>query len=245
MNRIKFFKEVDKTSIALVGGKGANLGEMTRAGFPVPNGFCVTTDIYIEFISQNNLSEMIDEKIKFANIENIETIGLQIREKINTYAIPSSLEQLIVEALTQFDANTYFSVRSSATAEDLEFASFAGQQDTYLNVIGKENILVSIKNCWASLYTDRAILYRIQNNIEHSKVLMSVVVQKMVLSEVSGIMFTADPLNGSRDIVSIDAGYGLGEALVSGIISPDIYKFRKSTSNIINKAVADKKIWEK
>lgn len=241
MNTILFFNEINKGSRSLVGGKGANLGEMTQAKFPVPNGFCVSTEVYQSFIAANNLSLFIAKKTKGVDITKIERAGSQIRKAIQRCEIPASLAAAVELALTQFDAESYFSIRSSATAEDLDFASFAGQQDSYLNIKGKENILEAIRNCWASLYTDRAILYRIQNNIEHSKVSMSVVVQKMLLSEASGIMFTADPLNGSRDIVSIEAGYGLGEALVSGIISPDIYKFQKSTNRIIKKRVADKK----
>jgi len=237
-----FFDETDKSDFPLVGGKGANLGEMTKAGFTVPYGFCVTTESYKEFIEKNNLSGFISQIIKDANLNNIDQIGEEIRKKIIQSEIPSQVEQEIVRAVNKIGVDGYYAVRSSATAEDLAFASFAGQQDTYLNIKGENFLLNSVKDCWASLFTDRAILYRIQNKIEHEKVYMSVVVQKMILPEVSGIMFTADPVSGHRGIISIDASYGLGEALVSGLVSPDLYKFKKSSSQIESKTIAEKKL---
>jgi len=237
-----FFDETDKRDLPLVGGKGANLGEMTKAGFTVPYGFCVTTESYKEFIEKNNLSGFISKIIKDANLNNINHVGEEIRKKIIQSEMPSQVEQEIVRAVNKIGVDGYYAVRSSATAEDLAFASFAGQQDTYLNIKGEKSLLNSVKDCWASLFTDRAILYRIQNKIEHEKVYMSVVVQKMVLPEVSGIMFTADPVSGHRGIISIDASYGLGEALVSGLVSPDLYKFKKSSSHIDSKTIAEKKL---
>lgn len=237
-----FFNEIDKKDLPLVGGKGANLGEMTQAGFPVPCGFCVTTEAYKEFIKFNDLSGFISHVIKDANLNNISQIGEQLREKVKQSILPEKVSQEITKAIENIGSDNYYAVRSSATAEDLVFASFAGQQDTYLNVKGQNNLLTAVKDCWSSLFTDRAILYRIQNKIEHEKVYMSVVVQKMVLPEVSGIMFTADPVSGHRDIISIDASYGLGEALVSGLVSPDIYKFRKSIRQIESKTITEKKV---
>jgi pyruvate,water dikinase len=237
-----FFDETDKKDLPLVGGKGANLGEMTKAGFVVPYGFCVTTESYKEFIEQNNLLNFISQIIKDANLDNVSEIGAEIRRKIIQCEIPSQVEAAIVSAVNKIGIDAYYAVRSSATAEDLAFASFAGQQDTYLNIKGEKSLLSSVRDCWASLFTDRAILYRIQNKIEHEKVFMSVVVQKMVLPEVSGIMFTADPVSGHRGIISIDASYGLGEALVSGLVSPDLYKFKKSSSHIESKTIAEKKL---
>lgn len=237
-----FFNEINKKDLPLVGGKGANLGEMTQAGFPVPNGFCVTTEAYKEFIKFNDLSGFISHVIKDANLDNISQIGEQLREKVKKSILPEKVSQEITKAIENIGSDNYYAVRSSATAEDLAFASFAGQQDTYLNVKGQNNLLTAVKDCWSSLFTDRAILYRIQNKIEHEKVHMSVVIQKMVLPEVSGIMFTADPVSGRRDIISIDASYGLGEALVSGLVSPDIYKFRKSIRQIESKTIAEKKV---
>jgi pyruvate,water dikinase len=237
-----YFDETNKKDLPLVGGKGANLGEMTQAGFPVPYGFCVTTESYKEFVHYNNLSQFIAQIIKDANLENIAKIGEQIREKIQQSAIPEVVKQQIIKSVNKLGIENYYAVRSSATAEDLAFASFAGQQDTYLNIKGESALLDSVRNCWASLFTDRAILYRIQNRIEHEKVHMSVVVQKMVLPEVSGIMFTADPISGHRKSISIDASYGLGEALVSGLVSPDIYKYNKRSGSIENKTIAEKKL---
>jgi pyruvate,water dikinase len=215
---------------------------MTCAGFPVPYGFCVTTESYKEFIDYNDLLEFIVLVIKDANLENINQIGEKIREKIKQSVIPNHIEQEIIKSINKTGADNYYAVRSSATAEDLAFASFAGQQDTYLNIKGEKALIDSVKDCWASLFTDRAIIYRIQNKIEHEKVHMSVVVQKMVLSDISGIMFTADPISNSRKIISIDASFGLGEALVSGLVSPDIYKYNKSSSLIEDKTIAEKRI---
>ena len=234
------FHEIDQKDLALVGGKGANLGEMTKAGFPVPGGFCVTTESYKEFINHNHLAEFITEMIRDANPGNIHEIGAKLRERIKQSEIPGEVKQEIINAIRQPDI--YYAVRSSATAEDLPFASFAGQQDTYLNIRGETSLLDAVRDCWASLFTDRAILYRIQNNIDHDKVQMSVVIQEMVFPEVSGILFTADPVSGHRGIVSIDASYGLGEALVAGLVSPDIYKFEKSMGQIVSKTVAEKKL---
>lgn len=239
---ILFFDEFDKKELPLVGGKGANLGEMTKAGFPVPYGFCVTTEAYKEFIRCNKLSEFIKENIKDANLENIDKIGNKIREKIEQLEVPEGVTQAIISSFNKAGAYNAYAVRSSATAEDLAFASFAGQQDTYLNIKGEKALLNSVRKCWASLFTDRAILYRLQNKIEHEKVNMSVVVQKMVLPDKSGIMFTADPVSGHRGIISIDASYGLGEALVSGLVSPDIYKYKKSIMKIQSKDISDKKL---
>jgi pyruvate,water dikinase len=156
--------------------------------------------------------------------------------------MPDAVEQEVIEALGKTGSGYAYAVRSSATAEDLAFASFAGQQDTYLNVMGENALLEAVRDCWASLFTDRAILYRMQNQIDHAQVSMSVVVQKMILPEVSGIMFTADPVSGHRGIISIDASYGLGEALVSGLVSPDLYKFRKNGMQIEGKTIAEKKL---
>lgn len=236
-----FFDEIDQKDLPLVGGKGANLGEMTKAGFPIPYGFCVTTKSYQEFLSLNHLQSFITEGIKDASPDTISQVGETLRRKLSDSEIPEQVKGSILQAMNHTGPDTYYAVRSSATAEDLAFASFAGQQDTYLNVKGEAALLEAIRNCWASLFTDRAILYRIQNNIAHEMVLMSVVVQRMVLPEASGILFTADPVSGHRGIISIDAGYGLGEALVSGLVSPDIYKFNKKSREIENITIAEKK----
>ncbi len=236
------FNEINKNDLSLVGGKGANLGEMTQAKFPVPFGFCVTTDGYKLFTKENGLESIIKEAMKKVNYDNIEIIGEKLRNKILTCRIPEILVKEILKYIDKLDTNNFYAIRSSATLEDLPFASFAGQQDTYLNIKGVENILYSIKKCFSSLYTDRAILYRLKNNIDDEKVFMSVVIQKMVNTSVSGIMFTADPVNFNRNVISIDASFGLGEALVSGLVSCDIYKFNKRQNKIESKIINEKKL---
>ena len=220
MKKLLFFKEIDKDMVACVGGKGANLGEMTRAGFPVPEGFCLTTKVYQAFIGDFCFEGLAPE---------------EIRHQLRKRPLPQDIPELLKKALSVFPANTLFSVRSSATAEDLAFASFAGQQDTYLNVPAAA-LEEAIRNCFASLYTDRAVAYRKQNGVDHA--LMAVVVQAMVPSEASGILFTADPVTGRRHLTVIDAGFGLGEALVSGLVTPDHYRYDQNTGQIIQKDIA-------
>ncbi len=237
---------VSKRDISLVGGKGANLGEMIEAGFPVPSGFAVTTEAFTYFLSSNRLNEYINNELAGLGLSEtvkIATVGEKIRKTIVQGFIVPEIADAIIDVLeTKGKTESPFAVRSSATAEDLASASFAGQQDTYLNVIGKEAILNAVRSCWASLYTDRAIIYRIKNNFEHDKVFISVIVQELIRSKISGIMFTADPVSQNRNRVSIDASYGLGEALVSGVVSADNYIVNSETSEIIEKTIGSKKI---
>ncbi|MDI9567451.1 MAG: rifamycin-inactivating phosphotransferase [bacterium] len=225
------FPEIDKTMQADVGGKGANLGELTRIPeILVPEGFCITTTAYKRFIENNkHLQNLLDElaEIGIEESERIAKISQRIRSEIQSSAMLDEIKNAICERLAKFDSHQAFAVRSSATAEDLPDASFAGLQDTYLNIKGREEIIKHVIKCWASLYTDRAVVYRIRNGFDHRKVSLSVVIQKMVLSEASGILFTADPVTSDRKTMSIDAGFGLGEALVAGLINPDTYKIRK------------------
>ncbi len=221
--KLVFFNEINKDMVGLVGGKGANLGEMTQAGFPVPNGFCVTTEVYSDFVNGVDLNGLDAQ---------------QSQEQLRSMPLPNYLPEMLNVALEKFDSDTLFSVRSSATAEDLPFASFAGQQDTYLNVpVG--GLEEAIRNCFASLYTERAVEYRKKNNVE--KAMMCVIVQRMVFSEASGILFTADPVSGKRHIEIIDAGFGLGEALVSGLVTPDHYSYNKKKSAIVERKISIKK----
>ncbi len=224
------FKEIKSNNLSKVGGKGLNLGELSKiAGIEVPDGFCVTTDAYKKVMDKNDeLHDLIDKlsKTKATERGQIVTLSESIRNIIEHFKMPQDVEEEITRELSKYENNQGFAIRSSATAEDLPHASFAGQQDTYLNIIGKKDILNHIVRCWASLFTDRAVTYRIQNGFDHRKVLLSVVIQKMILSEASGIMFTADPMTSDRKTLSIDAGFGLGEALVSGLVNPDIYKIR-------------------
>jgi phosphoenolpyruvate synthase/pyruvate phosphate dikinase len=238
------FKEIDKTKLAMVGGKGANLGELSRIErIQVPEGFCVTTEAYKEIIGNNEeFNSLLDQLslLKADNRESIGEISAKIRKVIEGIAIPQGIDKEITRHLEQLGEKNAYAVRSSATAEDLATASFAGQQDTYLNIIGKETILRHISKCWASLFTDRAVTYRIQNGFDHSKVYLSVVIQKMVFPEAAGIMFTADPITMNRKVTSIDASFGLGEALVSGLVNADNYKVRDG--RIIDKKISTKKM---
>ena len=242
-NPILFFNSISASNINEVGGKGANLGELSSAGFNVPDGFCVTAQAYSEFIRQNQkqLYKLL-KNIDSDNLDALRIAGKRARNLLGELALPKALEAPLKKAWETMGKVDAYAVRSSATAEDLPQASFAGQQDTYLNIIGIQNLRKSIKDCFISLYTDRAILYRVQNNFDHKDVQLCVVVQKMILPQASGIMFTADPVNGNRDIISIDASYGIGEALVSGLVSADLYKIEKSSNSIFKKKIGDKKI---
>jgi pyruvate,water dikinase len=235
------FSEIDATRTALVGGKGANLGEMTIAGFPVPPGFCVTTVAYREFASTSaELSALIDELagVSADDLIRIGVLGRRIREHLASLATPEAIRSAVLAAWRSFGVEHSYAVRSSATAEDLPSASFAGQQDTYLNVQGEARLLDAVRKCWASLFTDRAIAYRARNAFDNRSVFLAVVVQRMIFPDVSGIMFTADPISGHRQTVSIDASFGLGEALVSGLVTADLYQVRAGP--IVTKRIARK-----
>jgi len=238
------FQEIDKTKLALAGGKGANLGELSRIeGIQVPNGFCITTDVYKEITDSNKEFNLLLDQLatlEAVDRKSISEISAKIRLLIEGIPISSNIKSEIVDYLTKFDERDAFAVRSSATAEDLPTASFAGQQDTYLNIIGKEEILKYISKCWASLFTDRAVIYRVQNGFDHRQVSLSVIIQKMVFPQASGILFTADPVTSNRKALSIDAGFGLGEAFVSGLVSADNYKIRGV--EIVDKVIATKEL---
>ncbi|HHB1654940.1 phosphoenolpyruvate synthase [Bacillus sp. TE8-1] len=238
------FQEIEKTQLFLVGGKGLNLGELSNIqGIQVPEGFCVTTVGYEQAIGKNGAFQTLLNQLAMLKIEERDRIGeisKQIREVIMAVEIPVDVVESVAHYLSHFGDEHAYAVRSSATAEDLPYASFAGQQDTYLNIIGKENILQHIKKCWASLFTDRAVIYRMQNGFDHNQVSICVVIQKMVFPEASGILFTADPITSNRKVLSIDASFGLGEALVSGLVSADNYKVKED--EIVEKVIATKKL---
>ncbi|VBB07751.1 Hypothetical protein LUCI_3016 [Lucifera butyrica] len=222
------FPEIDKTKLMVVGGKGANLGELSRIeGIQVPEGFCVITEAYKKMIGQTpELDLLLDQlsQLRVGEREKISDISGKIRSFIEGIAIAEDIKEAIAYHLLKLGEKNAYAVRSSATAEDLPNASFAGQQDTYLNIKGKDAILAHISKCWASLFTDRAVTYRIQNGFDHRKVYLSVVVQRMVFPQAAGVMFTADPVTSNRKVLSIDASFGLGEALVSGLVNADVYK---------------------
>lgn len=238
------FQEIDKTKLSLVGGKGANLGELSKdLGTLVPDGFCVTTEAYKK-ITENNqeFNSLLDELsyLRVEDMDKISEVSKKIRMIIERISIPKDITEEISSYIIKFGEKESFAVRSSATAEDLPTASFAGQQDTYLNIIGIDAILKHISKCWASLFTERAVIYRIQNGFDHCKVKLSVVVQKMVFPQASGILFTADPITSNRKVLSIDASFGLGEALVSGLVNADNYKV--SYGRVIHKKISEKKM---
>jgi len=208
-------RQVSQGDLSRAGGKGANLGELMRAGLPVPPGFVVTTAAYDSFVAHNHLSDTIA-----ATLREGQGNGTAIREAFERASIPPEVEQTILEAYRQLGQDAV-AVRSSATAEDLPGMAFAGQQDTFLNVVGVEALLNAVRRCWASLWTDRAISYRDRQHVDQLTVKLAVVVQRMVAAEVAGVMFTANPVTGARDEIVVDANPGLGEAVVSGQVTPD------------------------
>ncbi|WP_340393540.1 phosphoenolpyruvate synthase [Paenibacillus sp. FSL E2-0177] len=238
------FQEVDNTQLLLVGGKGLNLGKLSQIeGIQVPEGFCITTVGYHQALEQNQTYHALLDQLTMLKVEDRDQIGeisKKIRQIIVEAEIPSDVVKAVSHYLTQLGDEHAYAVRSSATAEDLPHASFAGQQDTYLNIIGIEAILQHISKCWASLFTDRAVIYRMQNGFGHSQVYLSVIVQRMVFPQASGILFTADPITSNRKLLSIDASFGLGEALVSGLVSADGYKVQQE--KIVDKRIATKKL---
>ncbi|MFA6005117.1 MAG: phosphoenolpyruvate synthase [Patescibacteria group bacterium] len=258
---IVWFEEVNKHDIPLVGGKGANLGEMTSAGLPIPYGFILTSHAYFYFIEHQGIKSHIDRVLKTLNHQdpaNLAHVSKEIKKIIIGTAIPSELTQPIAsyyEQIYEKEEKTkhlvkklskrlyaaydpaLVAVRSSATAEDLPGASFAGQQETYLNVKGEVNLLHKIRECWASLFTERAIFYRAEKGFDHFKVGLAAVVQRMVQSDKSGIMFTVDPVNNDKKTIIIESIFGLGEYIVQGKVTPDQYLISKYSLDIKEKKV--------
>ena len=238
------FQEIDKTKIMVVGGKGANLGEISKVeGIPVPDGFCISTEAFKRIIGETpSINELLDQLslLKVEDRNKISELSGEIRRLIEGITIPEDIQEELARHLSRLGEENAYAVRSSATAEDLPTASFAGQQDTYLNIIGKEVILKDVSKCWASVYTQRAVTYRIQNGFDHRRVKMAVVVQKMIFPQAAGILFTADPVTSNRKVSSIDASFGLGEALVSGLVNADVYKVRNG--KVIAKKISTKKL---
>lgn len=247
-NYIRWFDEIGKDDVGIVGGKGANLGELTSFGLPVPPGFCVTAQGYRKFIEYAELDEVVKflmESVDVDNVDELTNASEQIQQKIKEKDFEPQLKEEILSAYREFSENINVkdpevAVRSSATAEDLPDASFAGQQDTYLHISGEEELMKHIRDCFASLWTSRAIYYREKQKFDHFDVALSVVVQKMVNSEKSGVMFTANPINSNTDEMMINASYGLGEAVVSGIVTPDEYVIDKNSRKVIEKNISEK-----
>jgi rifampicin phosphotransferase len=238
------FEDVDRTQVAVVGGKGAHLGELSRIdGIRVPSGFCVTTDAFRRIMAEApSIDDRLDRLSRLTpdDREAIRALSAEIRRALEGIAIPDEVATAITRPLARLGEHAAYAVRSSATAEDLPTASFAGQQDTYLNVVGPAAILRQVSRCWASLFTERAVTYRLRNGVDHRTVHMAVVVQRMVVPQAAGILFTADPVTSNRKVVSVEATFGLGEALVSGRVNGDVYKVRDG--EVVARAVATKRL---
>ncbi len=235
MSYIKFFKDLSKHDVAIAGGKGASLGEMTQAAIPVPPGFVVLSGAFDMFLEKTNLKEDIIAQLKTVNANDtnsIDKVSVVLRNMIHTTAMPEDLEKEILSAFANLDAE-FVAIRSSATAEDSSSASWAGELETYLNT-EKKDVLERVRRCWSSLFTPRAIFYRHEKNLIDHHVSVAVVVQKMIQSEISGIAFTVHPVNEDPDQMIIEAGFGLGEAIVSGQVTPDSYIISKSKMNIMD-----------
>ncbi|WP_329034131.1 phosphoenolpyruvate synthase [Streptomyces sp. NBC_00178] len=235
-------READATRLTAVGGKAAHLGELSSIdGIRVPAGFCVTTYAFRRVLAQApTIDDRLDElsRVDPEDGTAIRLLSAEIRRIVEGTPVPGEIVAAVTGALAPFGDETAYAVRSSATAEDLPTASFAGQQDTYLNVVGRSAVLQHVSRCWASLFTERAVVYRRRNGIDHRAVEMAVVVQRMVFPEAAGVMFTADPVTGNRKVATVDAGFGLGEALVSGLVNPDVFRIREG--EVVGRTVAAK-----
>ncbi len=247
---VVLFKEVNKEDIPLVGGKGANLGEMTRAGIPVPQGFIVTSAAYFKFLDHNNLRKQIKSLLSGINVENpqeLEECSKKVQKLILTSPVPDDIATDIVKYYFKLGSiwrHPSVAVRSSATAEDLPDASFAGQQESYLNVVGESNVVQRVRSCWASLFGGRAIYYRVQKKFDHFQIGIAVPVQKMIDSKISGVMFTVDPVSGNKDYLIIESIWGYGDYIVQGVVTPDHYEIYKPQLRIIRKDITKQTVME-
>ncbi len=247
---IAWFEELRKDDVSIVGGKGANLGEMVNAKLPVPPGFVVTAEAYRKFIKENGIGKKINDILTKTNVDNsteLQDSSKKIRKLIMDTKMPKKIEDHIIPSYKKLSKmagkkEELVSVRSSATAEDLPGASFAGQQETFLNIKGVREVIKSVQKCWSSLFTPRAIFYREKQGFEHDKVLIAVIVQKMVNSEKAGVMFTVHPATGEKDKLIIEAGWGLGEGVVSGTVTPDHYVISKNNGSLVDKEIAHKEL---
>lgn len=239
------FSRISHADFARVGGKCASLGEMTQAGVAVPPGFAVTTDAYQAMLDHHGMRAEIERHLAGVDpfdIDQVDRAAQAIRIRIRSHKLPAEVEAAIRTAYAKMGDNMPVAVRSSATAEDLPDASFAGQQDTYLWVKGADQVVEKVRDCWASLYTTRAVAYREKNRIPHAEVLMSVGVQKMVNARAAGVAMSLDPVNGDRTKIVIDASWGLGEMVVSGVVTPDNFTVEKVLMEIIDRKISDKHV---
>ena len=250
MDYILDFEKLDKNSLPMVGGKNASLGEMIKADIRVPPGFAVTTDSYLLFITKAGIKDAIIDIVSDLNPDDVEALNkasAEVQALIRKTPIPQAVREAIKGGYLQLcekcDLESVpVAVRSSATAEDLPTASFAGQQDTYLWIQGTDPVISKVQNCWASLYTPRAIAYRIKNDFQHEKVLISVGVQKMVNSKAAGVLFTLNPTDGDVSKVVIEGSWGLGETVVSGSVNPDKFVVDKVMLEISERTISTKHI---
>ena len=247
MTYTAWFDEIGKEDIALAGGKGANLGELSRMGLPVPPGFILTTKAYDAFVDSNEIGDAIINPASAPRADGsaeFEEVAGTIHALFSGGKVPETMAEEIRVAYEKLDEDgeTAVAVRSSATAEDLAGASFAGQQETYLNVRGEVALMEAIKDCWASLWTARAMAYRARQDIDPGSVSLAVVVQEMVEAEAAGVMFTANPANGRRGEAVIGGAWGLGESVVSGSVTTDDIVVDKESGRVISRETADKGI---
>ena len=257
MKSITWFEELGKNDVGIAGGKGANLGELVRAGMPVPPGFVVTAETFMRFLETNNLKDDIYSRLKI-DVEDTTTLqqaAAEVKKLVTEATIPVEVSHEIVEAYKKLcmkndiiisgKKDVPVAIRSSATAEDLPGASFAGQQATFLGVKGSGEVLKAVQECWASLFEPRSIYYRVRKGFAHEKVSIAVIVQKMVISDKAGVMFTIHPATGDQSTIVIEAGFGLGESVVSGSITPDTYVVDKESLRIKQKEIAEQEwLWE-
>ena len=236
---IKTFNQISKSDAPIAGGKGASLGEMTRAGIPVPPGFVVLSSAFENFLESADLSVEIDSILHTVNHKEMHTVedaSGKIKDLILKAEMPQDIKEEITKEFKKLKTK-FVAVRSSATAEDSSFAAWAGQLDSFLNTI-EETLLENVQKCWASLFTPRAVFYRFEKGLHNSKISVAVVIQKMIESEVSGIAFSVHPVTQDHNQLIIEAGYGLGEAIVSGQITPDSYVIEKNPRRIIDRNVS-------
>ena len=239
------FTAIQRNMLALVGGKGANLGEMVGAELPVPPGFCITTTAYEQVAAQGGLEALLEAQAGLTETpEQLAELARSAQERMQKADVPDDIAASITEAYRLLGSGEPIpvAVRSSATAEDLPFASFAGQQDTYLNIVGVEAVVEAVRRCWASLWTERAVSYRASLGLDQRRVQLAVVVQRMVEAEVAGVLFTANPVTGRRRQAVIDAHPGLGEAVVSGMTNPDHFVVNTASEEIVERRIGDKRL---
>ncbi len=254
MKYIKWFSELHKNDVDIAGGKGANLGELTSANIPVPPGFVVLSTAYFYFLDHNNLRPKIKEVLSGCDVNNpdqLKKAADSVQKLLASGEMPSDLSQEIITSYHELAKqhrghmeNLAVAVRSSATAEDLPDASFAGQQESYLNISGDANVVLKIRECWESLFGQRSIFYRVQKNYDHFKVGIAVPIQAMIQSEVSGVMFTVDPISKDKDKLVIEAVWGLGDYIVQGVVTPDHFEISKSQSKILGKQLSTQEVKE-